>query len=212
MSIADIRTDYKQASLSEAETGVDPVGFFRKWFAEAQHAQVAEVNAMTLATVDESHHPHARIVLLKGVEHGGFCFYTNYQSAKGQQIDHNPHAALVFFWAELERQVRIEGCLEKLSAEESDLYFHSRPRQSQIGAWASPQSRVIPDRAVLTDNEHRYTERFGEGGIDRPGHWGGYVLKPSRIEFWQGRPSRLHDRICFEADADGSWHKFRLAP
>ncbi|HTN17402.1 MAG TPA: pyridoxamine 5'-phosphate oxidase [Chitinophagaceae bacterium] len=211
-SIADIRTDYKRASLDEQEVGLDPVHFFSKWFAEAELAAVNEVNAMTLATVDEQSRPHARIVLLKGVCNEGFTFFTNYQSTKGQNIAANPHAALVFFWPELERQVRIEGTIDKVSAAESDEYYHIRPRGSRLGAWASPQSSVIAERSVLEQNEKELADRYEGKEIPRPEHWGGYRLHPVRIEFWQGRPSRLHDRICFEKDPSGNWSKFRLAP
>lgn len=167
---------------------------------------------MTLATVDEQSRPHARIVLLKGVSNEGFTFFTNYQSTKGKNIAVNPHAALVFFWPELERQVRIEGTIEKVSAAESDEYYHVRPRGSRLGAWASPQSSVIAERSVLEQNEKELATRYEGKEIPRPEHWGGYRLLPSRIEFWQGRPSRLHDRICFEKDNSGNWSKFRLAP
>ncbi|MBL7713623.1 MAG: pyridoxamine 5'-phosphate oxidase [Chitinophagaceae bacterium] len=211
-SIADIRTDYKRASLDELEVGTDPVAFFSQWFSEAERAAVNEVNAMTLATVDEQSRPHARIVLLKGVSNEGFTFFTNYQSTKGRNIAVNPHAALVFFWPELERQVRIEGTIEKVSAAESDEYYHIRPRGSRLGAWASPQSSVIAERSVLEQNEKELAARYEGKEIPRPEHWGGYRLHPLRIEFWQGRPSRLHDRICFEKDDSGNWSKFRLAP
>lgn len=211
-SIADIRTEYKQASLDEQEVGSDPVGFFSKWFADAEMAAVNEVNAMTLATVDAQSRPHARIVLLKGVSNEGFTFFTNYQSTKGQNIAANPHAALVFFWPELERQVRIEGTIDKVSPAESDEYYHIRPRGSRLGAWASPQSSVIAERSVLEENEKELAARYEGKEIPRPEHWGGYRLHPVRIEFWQGRPSRLHDRICFEKDPSGNWSKFRLAP
>lgn len=211
-SIADIRTDYKRASLDEQEVGTDPVAFFSQWFSEAERAAVNEVNAMTLATVDEQSRPHARIVLLKGVSNEGFTFFTNYQSTKGKNIAVNPHAALVFFWPELERQVRIEGTIEKVSAAESDEYYHVRPRGSRLGAWASPQSSVIAERSVLEQNEKELATRYEGKEIPRPEHWGGYRLLPARIEFWQGRPSRLHDRICFEKDNSGNWSKFRLAP
>lgn len=211
-SIAHIRKDYMQASLDEAELGMEPVSFFRKWFDEADISKVNEVNAMTLATVDEHCKPHARIVLLKAIDDRGFTFFTNYDSNKGKNIAANPHAALVFFWPELERQVRIEGLIEKVTAQESDDYYLNRPRGSRLGAWASPQSSVIENRAVLEANEKKYHEHFEGKEIHRPEHWGGYRLLPNRIEFWQGRPSRLHDRICFEADASGKWQKFRLAP
>jgi len=210
--IADIRKDYILASLDEAQTGTDPVAFFRKWFDEAEHAHVQEVNAMTLATVDAGGKPHARIVLLKGIDDTGFTFFTNYNSAKGHNMAENPHAALVFFWPELERQVRIEGIVEKVSAADSDAYYHSRPAGSRLGAWASPQSTVIGAREELEEREQHYAAAFAGKDIPRPEHWGGYRLLPQRIEFWQGRASRLHDRICFEHNGMDSWNKFRLAP
>jgi len=211
-SIAHIRKDYMQASLDESELGVEPISFFRKWFDEADISKVNEVNAMTLATVDEHCKPHARIVLLKAIDDRGFTFFTNYESNKGKNLSVNPHAALVFFWPELERQVRIEGRIEKVTEKESDDYYLNRPRGSRLGAWASPQSSVIENRAVLEANEKKYHEHFDGKEIHRPEHWGGYRLLPNRIEFWQGRPSRLHDRICFEIDSSGNWQKFRLAP
>lgn len=211
-SIADIRTDYQLATLDEQAVGDDPLVFFSRWFSEALAAQVIEVNAMTLATVDARQRPHARIVLLKGVEQGGFIFFTNYNSDKGKEIADHAHAALVFFWPELQRQVRVEGRVQKVSSDASDAYFRSRPAASRIGAWASPQSAEIPGREVIEQNEQQYSERFADGDIPRPEHWGGYAVIPDRIEFWQGRASRLHDRICFEPDNAGSWRKFRLAP
>lgn len=209
-NIADIRSDYRMASLDEETAGNDPLAFFHKWFTEADIANVAEVNAMTLATVDKNNNPHARIVLLKGVD-TGFVFFTNYNSTKGADIDANPNAALVFFWKELERQVRVEGRIERIPAEESDTYFRSRPQGSQIGAWASPQSQVITDRRILDENYKRYEKEFA-GNVPRPEHWGGYRLIPYHIEFWQGRSSRMHDRILFTQNEQGGWNKLRLAP
>jgi pyridoxamine 5'-phosphate oxidase len=212
LNIADIRQDYKLAALDEDAAGQDPLAFFHKWFADAQAAHITEVNAMTLATADSSGIPHARILLLKGLDSRGFVFYTNYDGAKGHQIADTGHVALVFFWKELERQVRIEGRIEKVSAEESDTYFHSRPTGSQLGAWASPQSSIIPDRQVLDDNYKKYEAEFAGKEIPRPPHWGGYRVIPNTIEFWQGRASRMHDRILFTATEERDWRKSRLAP
>lgn len=209
--IANIRKDYQLAALDDATTGDDPLAFFAKWFAEAEAAEVPEVNAMTLATADAEGRPHARIVLLKGLEEDGFVFYTNYNSSKGTEIATNNQVALVFFWQELERQVRIEGTAEKVSDEKSDIYFNSRPEGSRIGAWASPQSKIISDRSVLEENVQTYTNKFQGESIPRPAHWGGYSIKPNKIEFWQGRSSRLHDRITFTLH-DNHWAKRRLAP
>jgi pyridoxamine 5'-phosphate oxidase len=209
--IADIRVEYKLAALDEQTAGEDPLLFFQRWFQEAEASHIAEVNAMTLATVDDHHRPHARIVLLKGLDAQGFLFYTNYHSAKGRQIAANAGAALVFFWKELERQVRIEGIMEKTSDAESDAYFLSRPYGSRIGAWASPQSSVIENREVLDDNYQHYAQQYADGNVARPPHWGGYRLLPDYIEFWQGRTSRMHDRIAFIKTAAG-WDRHRLAP
>lgn len=210
--IADIRTDYRLAALDEDSTGNDPLAFFQIWFKEAETAQITEINAMTLATTDAKSMPHARIVLLKGLDTQGFVFFTNYDSAKGRDISANPHAALVFFWKELERQVRIEGFIEKIRPEESDSYFNSRPAGSRIGAWASPQSHKIADRNILDLNYAKYEEEFSNVDIPRPANWGGYRVMPHHIEFWQGRASRMHDRISFTKNATGSWDKNRLAP
>lgn len=210
-NIADIRTDYLLASLDDTSVGDNPITFFNQWFNEALEAQVAEVNAMTIATVSADNKPHARIVLLKGITDDNFVFFTNYNSAKGQEIEANPHASLVFFWHELQRQVRIEGRIEKISDAESDEYFFSRPEGSQIGAWSSPQSSIITDRNILEDNYQKYQKQFGEN-IPRPEHWGGYKVVPSNIEFWQGRGNRMHDRILFSLSGDNSWQKNRLAP
>lgn len=207
-NIAAIRQDYSLSSLNEQETGDDPVLFFAKWFKEAEHAACAEVNAMTLATVDEQSRPHARIVLLKGLENGHFVFYTNYKSNKGMELAANNNAAILFFWPELQRQVRVEGLITKVSPELSDEYFYSRPVSSQIGAMASAQSSKIASRALL---EQKVEELSRAGSVSRPEHWGGYALTPASIEFWQGRSSRLHDRILFEKDGL-LWQKSRLAP
>ncbi|RYD98888.1 MAG: pyridoxamine 5'-phosphate oxidase [Sphingobacteriales bacterium] len=207
-NIAAIRQDYSLSSLNEQETGDDPVLFFAKWFKEAAHADCIEVNAMTLATVDAQARPHARIVLLKGLENGQFVFYTNYNSNKGMELAANHHAALLFFWPELQRQVRVAGTINKVSPELSDEYFYSRPLSSQIGAMASAQSSKISSREVL---EEKVIELSQGGPIARPEHWGGYALTPTAVEFWQGRSSRLHDRILFEKE-DLLWQKSRLAP
>lgn len=211
-SIADIRTDYKLKTLSEADVAADAIAQFTAWWNEAVASQIEEVNAMTLATASKDAVPDARIVLLKGYDENGFVFFTNYQSAKGQQIAENAQACLVFFWKELERQVKIKGSIEKVSAADSDAYFHSRPLESRIGAWSSPQSQVISSRDVIVDNVNHNTTRFNDQPVPRPAHWGGYVVKPQSIEFWQGRPSRLHDRIRYSLQADSSWLIERLAP
>ena len=212
LNIADIRTDYRLSALDEEIAGDDPLLFFSKWFEEAIASQVMEANAMTLATVDADSKPHARIVLLKGLENKGFIFFTNYESDKGKELSINPNAALVFHWCELERQVRIEGVVERISEKDSDAYFHSRPDGSKIGAWASAQSQPVSDRSALEYAYNNYVDKFSQGFIPRPGHWGGYILKASKIEFWQGRSSRLHDRIVFQLNVDGLWIKTRLAP
>ena len=212
LNIADIRKDYMLAALDEQTAGDDPISFFRQWFSDAETAQITEINAMTLATVDAHQLPHARIVLLKGLDDKGFIFFTNYDSAKGHEIKQHPHAALVFFWKELERQVRIEGAIEKISMDESDAYFHSRPVASQIGAWASPQSTPISSRDILDLNYNRYEQEFSDIEIPRPPHWGGYRVLPKAIEFWQGRSSRMHDRLLFSLTSDGEWERSRLAP
>lgn len=211
-SIADIRKDYKLKSLSENDVAADPIEQFGRWWNEAVQSELEEVNAMTLATATANGRPAARIVLLKDYNEEGFVFFTNYESHKGEEMKDNPHAALVFFWAALERQVRIEGTVEKVPAEESDAYFVSRPRGSRIGAWASPQSKVISGREVVEEKVTAMEQQFGEGDIPRPQHWGGYRVKPLLIEFWQGRPSRLHDRILYTADEAGKWKIERLAP
>lgn len=211
-SIADIRKDYKLKSLLETDVATDPVNQFGRWWNEALQSELEEVNAMTLSTVTASGRPTARIVLLKDYSNEGFVFYTNYESDKAKAMEANPYAALVFFWAPLERQVRIEGFVEKVSAEESDAYFLSRPAGSRIGAWASPQSSVISNRTVVEEKVEALTAKFSDGNIPRPPHWGGYIVKPYRVEFWQGRPNRLHDRICYLLSEDGKWTKERLAP
>jgi len=210
--IAGIRKDYRLAALDEETAGHDPLAFFRKWFSEAEASQITEINSMTLATSDANGQPHARIVLLKGLDKDGFVFFTNYESNKGQEIAGNPRAALVFFWKELERQVRIEGIVEKITGVDSDAYFHSRPEGSRLGAWASPQSRKIEHRQIIEMNYARYKDEYAHVGIPRPGHWGGYRVLPHLVEFWQGRESRMHDRILFGRNEKGGWDRHRLAP
>lgn len=211
-SIADIRKDYKLQSLSEEDVAKDPVEQFRKWWDEAIRAQIDEVNAMTLATASAEGIPSARIVLLKGLSDEGFSFFTNYESYKGRQLEDNPRACLVFFWKELERQVRVTGITEKLSGEESNTYFSSRPLPSRVGAWASPQSQVIESRAWLEQENETYTQQFADQLVERPPYWGGYLVRPLAMEFWQGRSSRLHDRIQYIQQEDGNWKRERLAP
>ena len=211
MSIADIRKDYQLKSLSEHEVAENPFAQFSVWWNEAVQSEIVEVNAMALSTVTSGGKPSSRIVLLKGYDEQCFVFFTNYSSDKGQQISQNHFAALLFFWRELERQVRIEGVVSKVSEEESDAYFNSRPLGSRLGAWASPQSQKISDREVLNKELTKFTEQFDQENIPRPAHWGGYRVRPNRIEFWQGRSNRLHDRILYEQDNE-NWQIGRLAP
>lgn len=212
-SIAELRRDYRMAALDESTAGHDPFALFQRWFNDAVAAQIPEPNGMTVVSVDPHSRPSARIVLLKEVDHRGFTFFTNYDSRKGQEFAICPHTALVFWWADLERQIRIEGDAVPIDEPESDLYFASRPLGSRLGAWASPQSQVIPNRHVLETREAEVRSRFGEHP-PRPPHWGGYRVRPHSIEFWQGRPSRLHDRLRFfrSLDAADSWQIERLAP
>lgn len=221
--ISKIRADYQMATLSETEVGDDPLLFFQKWFSQAQQAGITEVNAMTLATANMWGLPSARIVLLKGLDEEGFVFFTNYESEKGRQMAEEDSVALLFFWKELERQVRIEGVVRKVTAQESDDYFHSRPKGSQISAAASPQSQVIEGRTILEEKVKELEAQYADSEIPRPEHWGGYRVIPEKIEFWQGRNNRLHDRIVFyrEPEIDNgegalpgysNWEKFRLAP
>lgn len=210
--IAAIRKEYKLQSLDEQNVAPDPFKQFNIWWKEAVDSNIYEVNAMTLATADITGKPSARIVLLKGITDKGFLFFTNYESHKGKELSKNPQACLVFFWKELERQVRIEGLIEKVAAAESDEYFNSRPEGSKIGAWASPQSSVIESREILESKVILTEQKFAGKEIQRPAHWGGYILKPSLIEFWQGRPSRLHDRLQYSAQKNNDWKIERLAP
>lgn len=207
-----LRVEYSRASLDESGVDPDPIRQFRNWFEEAVAAQLPEPYAMTLATAAPDGAPSARIVLLRGADDHGFSFFTNYDSRKGREIATNPRASLVFFWHELERQVRVDGEVEKTSAEESDEYFESRPHGSKLGAWASPQSIVIEDRAELVRRFREVEERFPDGAIPRPPHWGGYRVIPQAVEFWQGRPSRLHDRISYRRGSSGGWIIERLSP
>lgn len=210
-SIADIRKDYKLRSLMEEDVSSDPIQQFTNWWSEAVNSKIDEVNAMTLATATPDGIPSARIVLLKGLSKDGFLFFTNYDSQKGKELAANPKAALVFFWKELERQVRIEGTVEKVSEADSEVYFASRPAASKIGAWASAQSSMVASRKIIEDAVLKYQHEFGEGSIPKPPYWGGYIVKPVRVEFWQGRRSRLHDRILYSR-ANEAWNIERLAP
>lgn len=209
-NIAQIRTDYKRGALDEEHADADPIRQFARWWDEAVASEVLEVNAMTLATADGRPCASARTVLLKGFDANGFVFYTNYESRKGLELAANPRACLLFFWAELERQVRIDGDVERTSAEESDEYFASRPLASRIGAWASPQSRPIPGKAWLLARAAEMGVRHGLHP-PRPPYWGGFRVRPQAIEFWQGRPSRLHDRLLYTREREG-WTRTRLAP
>lgn len=211
ISIADIRKDYILASLSEEVVGDDPFSFFHTWFEDAVSASIDDVNAMTLSTLHEDGYPDARIVLLKGLDERGFTFFTNYESEKGVQLSQHSKASLVFHWKELERQVRVMGVAEQLTAVENDAYFASRPRASQLGAWASPQSQKIEKRELLEERYAQFEQQFKES-VPRPSHWGGYRIVPIKIEFWHGRSSRMHDRIVFEKQENETWSKYRIAP
>ncbi|WP_434631535.1 pyridoxamine 5'-phosphate oxidase [Chromobacterium sp. CV08] len=211
LNLADIRLEYAKKELSPEDCLPDAVAQFETWLNEAISAQVNEPTAMNLAAIGPDGRPSARIVLLKGVEDGRLLFYTNYQSRKGQALDHSPYVALTFFWPELERQVRIEGRAERVAPEVSDAYFASRPYTSRLGAWASEQSSEIASKAVLVTRAAMYGARHPIN-VPRPPHWGGYAIVPDRVEFWQGRPSRLHDRVLYTLAADGGWKLSRLAP
>lgn len=210
-NIADIRRDYEGGRLDKGQMPDQPMPLFNEWLALALDSEGSDGNAMTLSTVDSQGLPHSRIVLLKGTDEQGLVFYTNYHSHKGSELVNVPHAALVFWWPSLSRQVRIEGQVEQVSAEESDSYFASRPRASQLGAWVATQSVVIPDRNWLEEREARFEQAYEGQDIPRPIHWGGYRVIPEMFEFWQGQPSRLHDRIRYERH-DDHWQRFRLAP
>lgn len=212
-TLADMRRDYTRDGLAEAQAPSEPFVLFHQWFAEAVKTEQppVEANAMTLATVDADGRPHCRVLLLKGLDEQGFTFFTNYDSAKGMQLLYNPYGAMTFFWPALERQVRIEGKVVKVSPQESDAYYQVRPLGSRLGAWASPQSQVIADRAELEALLKDTEQRFSDSQPHCPEHWGGYRLLPDRIEFWQGRPSRLHDRLNYRL-VDGLWVRERLAP
>lgn len=235
MAIADLRREYNLTGLRRADLAAEPLAQFKRWFDQAAGArasgrigkflvkiykafmelfgsEVGDVNAMVLATADKEGRPSARVVLLKGLDERGFVFYTNYESRKGQELVENPEAALVFYWQDLERQVCIAGTVSRLAPEESEKYFRSRPRGSRIAAWASEQSRPVADRAELDKRWHEFEHRYAGQEVPRPPHWGGYVLKPTRIEFWQGRPSRLHDRFRFLRQDGNAWRVDRLSP
>ncbi len=212
MALADMRKDYSMTGLLEKDLAKNPFRQFEKWFQEAEAAKVPEPNAMTLATTGRDGRPAARTVLLKGCDGRGFVFYTNYESRKGRELDLNPRATLLFPWITLERQITVEGAVTRVSREEAEAYFHSRPRQSQLGAWASPQSTVVAGRAVIEES-YRVVEAKYEGReVPLPPNWGGFRLAPETVEFWQGRRSRLHDRLRYRRETGGDWVVERLAP
>ena len=208
----DMRESYMLAGLREEDVDPDPIVQFGRWFEQARAAELLEPNAMTLATASREGIPSARIVLLKGLGEGGFTFYTNYESQKGRELNENPHAALVFYWGPLERQVRITGIVERLSREESAAYFRTRPKGHRLGACVSRQSTVVAGREPLERELHALEEQYAASEVPLPDFWGGYRLKPESIEFWQGRPNRLHDRIRYQKTADGAWNIERLSP
>lgn len=212
MNVADIRREYERTGLSEEDLASSPVEQFGRWLSEAMAVDPQEFTAMTLATADREGRPSARIVLLKGYDERGFVFYTNYESRKGREMDENPRAALVFYWSSLDRQVRIEGTIEKTSREESEAYFRSRPMGARIGAWASQQSQPLARREDLERAVRELEERFPDGEVPLPDSWGGYRVVPELFEFWQGRRSRLHDRLCYVRLPEGDWRIERLAP
>jgi pyridoxamine 5'-phosphate oxidase len=211
MSIADLRKDYSRATLTEAEVDPDPTVQFATWFRQAMEAGIPEANAMSVATVGADGRPSSRILLIKEFNQAGFTWFTNYRSRKGRDLESHPYAALLFHWVELERQVRIEGRVEKLAPEQNDAYFHSRPLNSRLGALASDKSEPVASRDMLEQRFAQAAESHGDQPA-RPAHWGGYRLVPDRIEFWQGRPSRLHDRILYTRQQDGAWRRERLQP
>ncbi|MGH7996728.1 MAG: pyridoxamine 5'-phosphate oxidase [Opitutaceae bacterium] len=212
MSLAELRKDYTLAGVLEKDLARDPFRQFEKWFQEAEAAKITEPNAMAVSTADRDGRPSSRVMLLKAVDGRGFVFYTNYESRKGRQLDGNPRASLLFPWLPLERQVIVEGPLAKVSREESEAYFHSRPRASQLGAWASPQSAIVAGRAAFEDAFKALEAKYAGREVPLPPHWGGYRLVPETVEFWQGRRSRLHDRLRYRRAPDGSWIIERLAP
>jgi pyridoxamine 5'-phosphate oxidase len=212
VSIEELRKEHGRFQLLEGDLEADPIVQFQAWYAEAAQGGVAESNAMALATATAEGRPSVRIVLLRGVDDRGFTFFTNYESRKASEIEANPLAALVFFWHELERQVRVEGSVERVSDLESDGYFRGRPRGARLGAWASPQSRVVASREALESDFHKFERDYPEEGVPRPPHWGGYRVVPDSIEFWQGRANRLHDRLRYTRAAQGGWKIERLAP
>lgn len=211
-SLANLRKEYQQQAFKKEDAAENAIEQFERWWQEAIKSDIDEVNALTLATASSDGLPTARIVLLKGYSEKGFQFYTNYDSYKGKQLEENPRACLVFFWKELERQIRIIGLVEKLTEKESNEYFRIRPHGSRVGAWASPQSMVIESREWLMNQAKEYEEKFSDSEIPRPPNWGGYLVKPVTLEFWQGRPDRLHDRLLYTLQENGSWLIERLAP
>jgi len=212
VNLADLRRDYAKADLDIADTDPDPIVQFRRWFTEAEQAEILEPNAMTLATATADGRPSARIVLLKGLSEAGFVFFTDYRSRKARELEANPHAALAFHWGELERQVRVVGRVERIPASESMAYFLSRPVGSQVGAWASLQSALLEDRRLLMERVGELVKHFTTTPISWPTHWGGYRIAPEEVEFWQGRPSRLHDRVHYTLHPESGWQRVRLSP
>ncbi|MEP6945827.1 MAG: pyridoxamine 5'-phosphate oxidase [Acidobacteriota bacterium] len=210
-NLADLRKDYSKSELNETSVSADPFEQFSKWMEDTLRSEIPEPTAMVLATVSSDGRPSSRVVLLKGFDDEGFVFYTNYKSRKGRELAGNPNAAIHFFWPDLERQINISGSAKRVSPEESDNYFQSRPYASRVGAWASKQSEPIDSRMVLIKRVARLVVKYASGNVPRPPHWGGFRIVPDRFEFWQGRESRLHDRICYELD-NGGWHISRLSP